>query len=99
MTCARRFTPTSANQESKSFTLWLNGYEVDFFWPKLKLVIETDGLRYHRTPSSQARDLRRDQAHTAAGYTRLRFSHWQVKYEPAYVREILRLTASRLQPG
>jgi hypothetical protein len=67
----------------------VNGYEVDFFWPDLKLVVETDGLRYHRTPSAQAKDARRDQAHTAAGYTRLRFTHWQVKYEPAYVKRIL----------
>ena len=75
-----------------------NGYEVDFFfWPELKLVVETDGLRYHRTPSAQARDLQRDQAHTAAGYARLRFSHWQVKYEPAYVRGILEATADRLR--
>jgi len=76
--------------------IWLNGYEVDFFWPELRLVVETDGLRYHRTPSAQARDLKRDQAHTAAGYTRLRFAHWQVKYEPAYVKRILGETASRL---
>ena len=76
--------------------IWLNGYEVDFFWPDLKLVVETDGLRYHRTPSAQARDLERDQAHTAAGFTRLRFSHWQVKHEPAYVQGILSSTATRL---
>ena len=38
-------------------------------------VVETDGLRYHRTPSAQTRDALRDQAHTAAGYARLRFSH------------------------
>jgi len=74
----------------------VNGFEVDFFWPELKLVIETDGLRYHRTPSAQARDLERDQAHTAAGYARLRFSHRQVKFEPGYVKRILRATASRL---
>ena len=72
----------------------VNGYEVDFFWPELKLVVETDGLRYHRTPSAQAKDARRDQAHTAAGYARLRFSHHQVKYERAYVRRILGETAS-----
>jgi hypothetical protein len=38
----------------------VNGFEVDFYWPELGLVIETDGLRYHRTPSAQARDARRD---------------------------------------
>jgi hypothetical protein len=74
----------------------VNGYEVDFFWPELKLVVETDGLRYRRTPSAQAKDARRDQAHTAAGFARLRFSHHQVKYERDYVRRILGETAARL---
>ena len=74
----------------------VNGFEVDFFWPELKLVVETDGLRYHRTPSAQTRDALRDQAHTAAGYARLRFSHHQVKYEREHVRRILRETAARL---
>ncbi len=76
----------------------VNGYEVDFFWPELKLVVETDGLRYHRTPAAQAKDARRDQAHTAAGYARLRFSHHQVKHEPAYVKRILGETTARLAP-
>jgi hypothetical protein len=75
---------------------WVNGYEVDFYWPDLKFVVETDGLRYHRTPSAQAKDARRDQAHTAAGFVRLRFSHHQVKYERAYVKRILGETAARL---
>lgn len=74
----------------------VNGFEVDFFWPELGLVVETDGLRYHRTPSAQARDLLRDQTHTAAGLTRLRFTHRQVKYEPAEVGEVLRATARSL---
>jgi hypothetical protein len=29
----------------------VNGFKVDFFWPQLGLVVETDGLRYHRTPA------------------------------------------------
>jgi AbiEi antitoxin C-terminal domain len=39
---------------------WVNGYEVDFFWPELGIVLEADGLRYHRTPSQQKRGLERD---------------------------------------
>jgi Transcriptional regulator, AbiEi antitoxin/Protein of unknown function (DUF559) len=74
----------------------VNGYEVDFFWSELGLVIETDGLRYHRTPSTQARDRVRDHAHVAAGLTPLRFTHRQIKYEEAYVRDVLRKTAERL---
>lgn len=74
----------------------VNEFEVDFFWPDLGLVVETDGLRYHRTPAEQARDRLRDQAHTAAGLTQLRFTHEQVRYEPEYVTRILAQTASRL---
>lgn len=75
---------------------WVNEFEVDFYWPDLGLVVETDGLRYHRTPAEQARDRLRDQAHTAAGLTQLRFTHEQVRYEPDYVRRVLAQTASRL---
>jgi Protein of unknown function (DUF559) len=75
---------------------WVNGYEVDFFWPDLSLVVETDGLRYHRTPAAQTRDRRRDQTHTAAGITTLRFTHYQVKYERRHVKGVLEKTASHL---
>jgi very-short-patch-repair endonuclease len=74
----------------------LNGYEVDFHWPELGLVIETDGLRYHRTPSSQARDARRDRAHLLAGMMPLRFAHYEVKYEAAKVTRALKRAAKLL---
>ena len=61
----------------------VNGYRVDFYWPDVGLIVETDGLRYHRTPAEQARDRRRDQAHTAAGLTPLRFTNAQIRHEPA----------------
>jgi hypothetical protein len=72
-------------------------FEVDFFWPDLGLVVETDGWRYHRTPAAQTRDALRFQTHTAAGLTPLRFSHWQVKYEPRHVLNILRRTVAHLR--
>jgi hypothetical protein len=75
----------------------VNGFEVDFHFPDLGLVIETDGWRYHRTPSTQTRDAKRHQIHTASGLTPMRFSHYQVKYEPRYVRDILRTTAANLR--
>jgi len=74
----------------------VNGFEVDFFFPDLGLIVESDGLRYHRTPSTQTRDARRDRAHTLAGMTPLRFTHYEIKYEPARVRSELRRIASRL---
>jgi very-short-patch-repair endonuclease len=74
----------------------VNGFEVDFFFPDLGLVVETDGLRYHRTPSTQARDARRDRAHALAGLTPLRFTHYEIKYESARVRSELRRIAATL---
>jgi very-short-patch-repair endonuclease len=76
---------------------WINDFRVDFYWPDLGLVVETDGLRYHRTPHQQTVDRRRDQAHTAAGLTALRFSHAQVRYEAGHVQEVLASTARRLK--
>jgi very-short-patch-repair endonuclease len=79
--------------------VFVDGFEVDFFWPGLGLIVETDGLRYHRTPSSQARDRLRDQRHTAAGRTCLRFTHWQVANEAKRVQEVVQRTAARLDPS
>ena len=76
--------------------VWLNGFRVDFYFAGLGLVVEADGLRYHRTPAQQARDRLRDQAHTAAGLTPLRFTHEQVRYEPDYVVGVLKRVAARL---
>ena len=74
----------------------VNGFRVDFYWPHLGLVIETDGLRYHRTPAQQTRAHVRDQAHLAAGLTPLRFTHAQVAYDRPYVEATLRKVAARL---
>lgn len=93
----RRFLPLAAEAglPPPLTGQWLNGFKVDFYWPALGLVVETDGLRYHRTPGQQARDRLRDQAHLAAGLRPLRFTHQQVRYEPSHVRETLRAVAAR----
>jgi very-short-patch-repair endonuclease len=74
----------------------VNGFRVNFYWPALGLVVETDGLRYHRTPAQQAVDRVRDQTHAAAGLTPLRFTRAQVAYEPDHVRVTLAAVAARL---
>jgi very-short-patch-repair endonuclease len=75
----------------------LNGFRVDFYWPDLSLVVETDGLRYHRTPAQQAKDRRRDQAHLVGGLTPLRFTHAQIRFEAGYVRFTLLAVVNRLR--
>lgn len=95
----RRFLPVA---ESAGLPLpltgqYVNSFKVDFYWPDLGLVVETDGLRYHRTAAQQTRDRQRDQAHTTAGLTPLRFTHAQIRYEPRYVRATLATVARRLR--
>lgn len=72
------------------------GLKLDFLWRDLGLVVETDGLRYHRTAAQQARDRRRDQALVARGLTILRFTHGQVTREPASIQRTLAQVARRL---
>lgn len=94
----RRFLPLarSAGLSQPETGRRLNGFRVDFHWPDLGLVVETDGLRYHRTPAQQARDRIRDQAHAAAGLTPLRFTHAQITQDPAHVQATLAAVARRL---
>jgi very-short-patch-repair endonuclease len=97
----RRFLPIarSAGLSPPRTGHYLNGFNVDFFRPELGLVVETDGLRYHRTPAQQSRDRLRDQAHAAAGLTPLRFTHAQVRFEPRHVQATLEAVARRLRYG
>jgi very-short-patch-repair endonuclease len=73
----------------------VNCFRVDFLWPELRLVVETDGLRYHRTPAQQSKDRQRDQVLTAAGFTVLRFTHAQVRDNPMHVVATMRSVLAR----
>jgi hypothetical protein len=94
----RRFLPITVNAglSAPETGRYVNGFKVDFYWPDLGLVVETDGLRYHRTASQQARDRLRDQAHSAAGLTPLRFTHAQVRFHPDQVRDTLAAVVEQL---
>jgi very-short-patch-repair endonuclease len=94
----RRFLPLarSAGLPEPETRALIEGFRVDFLWRALSLIVETDGLRYHRTPAAQERDRRRDQVHTAAGFTTLRFTHSQVAFEPDSVKATLIAVAGRL---
>ena len=66
------------------------GFRVDFFWPEANLIVETDGLTYHRTPAEQAVDLKRAQVLTLAKYRVVRFTNAQVRLEPRGVIATMR---------
>lgn len=75
----------------------LGRHRVDFYWPDLGLVVETDSLRYHRTAFKQSADKRRDNRHARSRLVTLRFTHGHITYEPAYV--LAELRAFQRKPG
>ena len=97
----RRFLPIAraAGLPKPGSQARLGRYRVDFHWPALGLVVETDSLTYHRTAADQAVDITRDQTHARAGLRTLRFTHSQVFHQPAYVREVLEDTVRALRAG
>ena len=64
-------------------------YRVDFHWPDLDLVVETDGGRYHRTAAQQTKDRKLEHLLAKREITIVRFTHAQVVYEAGYVAETL----------
>jgi very-short-patch-repair endonuclease len=62
---------------------------VDFYWPELQLVVETDGGQFHASAIQQLADRRRDQQHIRAGRTPLRITHWQVFKDPGETTALL----------
>jgi hypothetical protein len=92
----RRFIPIAerAGMSHPETRVHVNGHRVDFFFRPEGIVVETDGGRYHRTPSAQRRDRIRDHAHAVAGTRSIRFTHDQIAHEAAYVADVLRRLSS-----
>jgi hypothetical protein len=64
--------------------------EVDFLWPHLRVVVESDGRRTHLTHRAFERDRAKDARLTVAGYRVVRFTHRQIRYDPRGVAAVLR---------
>jgi very-short-patch-repair endonuclease len=54
----------------------------DFVWIEQRLVVETDGYRYHSTRQARRRDNRRDRQLTALGWRPVRFTYEEIAFEP-----------------
>jgi very-short-patch-repair endonuclease len=69
-------------------------YEVDFLWREQKLVVETDGGRFHDNPAAGGRDSDRNHALARAGYHLPRLGWEDLRDRPdSTMREIARLLA------
>jgi very-short-patch-repair endonuclease len=63
---------------------------VDFLWRDRRLVVETDGYRYHRSRIAFEQDRRRDLDLREEGYEVHRFSSAQIANEPTRIAAALR---------
>jgi very-short-patch-repair endonuclease len=90
--------PTRSELEERFLALWrdqklprpetnivIEGVECDFVWRAQRLIVEVDGYRYHRSPSTFEHDRERDIKLTLAGWTVLRFTWAQITGRPAWV--------------
>lgn len=82
--CSRRELP------APEVNVRVGPHEVDFLWRKARLVVETDGYRYHRGRQAFEDDHARDLDLRARGYDVLHFSYRQVKREPGRVAAAVR---------
>lgn len=63
----------------------VHGYEVDFYWPAHRFVLEVDGYRFHSTRRAFEHDRRKDSALRAAGVQTMRTTWRQVDREALMV--------------
>jgi very-short-patch-repair endonuclease len=61
------------------FNAWVEGCEVDAYWPRHRLVVEVDGFEYHRTRAAFERDRLRDAELGDAGLRVIRTTWRQLR--------------------
>jgi very-short-patch-repair endonuclease len=67
----------------------IDSFLVDFLWRDRRLIVETDGYRYHGDRAAFEEDRERDLRLKALGYEVIRLSYRQVAKEPTRVVELL----------
>ncbi len=79
---------------------YLHGYEVDFYWPEAKLVVEIDSYTYHRSWAQRQRDLDRDADLKVRGFEVLRYTKERLqKGEDGVFAQLETLLAIRAAAG
>jgi hypothetical protein len=78
-------------------TLQIGGerFIADFYWPKQRLLVETDGEATHGTPVAFSGDRRRDQVLMAEGYRATRVTWAHMRDEPEGTIRRIRKTLER----
>jgi very-short-patch-repair endonuclease len=77
----------------------IGGRVVDFLWRDRRLIVETDGYRFHRGRAAFEDDRARDLELRALGYEVIRLSYRQVIEQPRQVAEVLRVALGSTYSG
>ncbi len=84
-----------AELERPIFNTYVEGVEADAYWPRLRVVIEVDGLRFHGHYQAFQRDRAKSNKLVAAGYVVLRFTWAQLTERPILVIATIARTLAR----
>jgi very-short-patch-repair endonuclease len=83
--------------ERPIFNTYVEGVQVDAYWPRLKVIVEVDGYTFHSHWAAFQRDRARDNRLVGAGYIVVRFTWHQLTRKPLLVvAEIVRALSVRI---
>src|SRR5919108_852816 len=74
--------------EEPESNAWLEGYEVDFLWRKVGLVVELDGAAEHGTRAAVRGDRKRDRVLWRAGFRTMRLTDDALDAEEEVLRDL-----------
>ena len=73
-----------------SCNVLVEGYLVDAYWPRQRLIVELDSWEFHGDRSAFERDRERDSTLQAAGYRVVRITWRRLTEEPARIARLIR---------
>jgi hypothetical protein len=72
----------------------IDGWTPDFLWPDAMLIVETDGVDFHRTAAKRRRDAAKDAYFESLGFTVIRLRWADVVGRPAQTAAAIQTTLS-----
>jgi very-short-patch-repair endonuclease len=86
----------SARLPEPEVNVRVHGYEVDFLWRSVRLVVEIDGYKFHSSRAAFERDRQKDAQLQASGLATMRVTWLQMEDEPyAVIARLARALVTR----
>lgn len=79
--------------------VFIEGYELDAFWPGERFAVELDGYEFHRTRAAFERDRRRQEDLKVAGVEMIRVTARRLDEEPSELAARIALLLGRRRAG